>query len=175
MAGDLPHPPAKQPVEGKDQLDVRRGVGRFAPRHTGCADFSVNELRLQITARDLQADHAALSQALVIRPRVRHPVPGFLALARFTRFKSGFVWHCSGWLYDVALLHNPQHLCNTPIRTKPFSYADAGQMHLYLNYAREHVAYTLGVTPQTVTNWRTRFLKQRLDGLLDALRPGLVT
>jgi len=36
---------------------------------------------------------------------------------------------------------------------------------------RKVVAYTLGVTPQTVTNWRTRFLKQRLDGLLDALRP----
>jgi hypothetical protein len=34
------------------------------------------------------------------------------------------------------------------------------------------VAGTLGVTPQTVTKWRARFLKQRLDGLLDAPRAG---
>jgi transposase len=33
------------------------------------------------------------------------------------------------------------------------------------------VVDTLGVTPQTATKWRARFLKQRLDGLLDAPRP----
>lgn len=34
------------------------------------------------------------------------------------------------------------------------------------------VAETLGVTRQTVGKWRTRFLADRVDGLLDAPRPG---
>ena len=34
------------------------------------------------------------------------------------------------------------------------------------------VAFQLGVTPQTVSKWRARFVKLRLEGLLDAPRPG---
>jgi transposase len=34
------------------------------------------------------------------------------------------------------------------------------------------VAETLGITQQTVCKWRGRFVKQRLDGLLDEPRPG---
>src|ERR1700753_3634313 len=45
-----------------------------------------DELRLQIVIRYRQADHAALSQALVIRPRVCHLLPGLPALTQFARF-----------------------------------------------------------------------------------------
>ena len=34
------------------------------------------------------------------------------------------------------------------------------------------VARELRLTKQTIGKWRTRFLSQRLDGLLDELRPG---
>ena len=36
----------------------------------------------------------------------------------------------------------------------------------------DEVAQRLRVIPQTVRRWRQRFVKQRLDGLLDAPRPG---
>src|SRR5450755_1127296 len=38
--------------------------------------------------------------------------------------------------------------------------------------ANQDVASRLEVTPQTVSKWRNRFVGQRLDGLLDAPRPG---
>lgn len=114
IPGDLPHAPAEQPVERIDQLDVRGGVGRLAPRHAGRTDFRVNKLRLQIAIGNIEADHAALSQTLVVRARIRHPVPGLLALARFTLFQPGFVWHDLDWLYDGVLLHNPPKLRNPP-------------------------------------------------------------
>jgi len=38
--------------------------------------------------------------------------------------------------------------------------------------ANKQVAARLHVTPQTVGKWRVRFIEQRLDGLLDAPRPG---
>ena len=34
------------------------------------------------------------------------------------------------------------------------------------------VAEQFGVTPQTVGKWRARFIRRRLDGLADELRPG---
>lgn len=36
----------------------------------------------------------------------------------------------------------------------------------------QDVASRLRITPQTVSKWRNRFIRQRLDGLLDAARPG---
>ena len=36
----------------------------------------------------------------------------------------------------------------------------------------QRVANEVGVTPQTVSKWRNRFAQKRLDGLLDAPRPG---
>jgi transposase len=38
--------------------------------------------------------------------------------------------------------------------------------------ANQDVASGLRITPQTVSKWRNRFIHQRLDGLLDAPRPG---
>jgi transposase len=38
--------------------------------------------------------------------------------------------------------------------------------------ANQEVAQRLGVTAQTVSKWRRRFLAMRLDGLIDAPRPG---
>src|ERR1700738_2946487 len=81
VTGDLPHAPAEQPVERVDQLNVRSGVGRLAPRHAGRTDFRVNELRLQIATGNIQADHAALSQALVVRARSSPGTPASCACA----------------------------------------------------------------------------------------------
>ena len=38
--------------------------------------------------------------------------------------------------------------------------------------SRSDIAAEVGCNPATVTKWRARFAKDRLDGLLDAPRPG---
>ncbi|WP_217911003.1 hypothetical protein, partial [Paraburkholderia youngii] len=45
--------------------------------------------------------------------------PGFLRLRGSPVFSLALYGIIQCWLHDVALLHNPQHLCNSPIRTKP--------------------------------------------------------
>ena len=94
-------------------------IDDFIAFYAGRPDSCVDELHLQVPAWDIQADHAALSQALVVRSRIRHPVPRLSTFARFTCFESGFVWHYSGGRHDAAFLHKSPSPCNTPIRTKP--------------------------------------------------------
>jgi transposase len=40
------------------------------------------------------------------------------------------------------------------------------------DHAEAAVADQLGIWPQTVAKWRGRFVRERLDGLTDAPRPG---
>ena len=42
----------------------------------------------------------------------------------------------------------------------------------WVSVANQDVASELECTPQTVSKWRNRFAQLRLDGLLDAPRPG---
>jgi hypothetical protein len=53
----------------------------------------IDELRLQLTHGEIQADHPALSQALVINVGVRYTISRLLAFARFALFQARFVWH----------------------------------------------------------------------------------
>lgn len=98
----LPHAPAEQPVERVDQLDIGSRVGRLATGDaTGTRD-RVDELRLQVAVRNIQADHPAFFQALVIRVSVRYPVPGLLPFAWFALLLSGLVWHYLDTLYSSS-------------------------------------------------------------------------
>src|SRR5260370_28181392 len=98
-------------------------------------------LRLQIATGNIQAGHAALSQALVVRARVRHPVPRLLALARFALFQSRFIWHYLHWLYDVVFLHNPRQLRNTP----------PSEQSLFTDSRRMALTICIDVQPRNVT------------------------
>lgn len=61
---------------------------------------------------------------------------GFAFIARQKRIRVGDVWY----RIDLLLYHRGLRcLVVIDLKTGPFTHADAGQMNLYLNYAREHL------------------------------------
>ncbi|OTP70749.1 hypothetical protein PAMC26510_25080 [Caballeronia sordidicola] len=70
--------------------------------------------------RNIQADHPAFFQALVIRVSVRYSVPGLLPFAPFALFLSGLVWHYLDTLYSSSRTSTQvAPSLQYPIRTKP--------------------------------------------------------
>jgi predicted nuclease of restriction endonuclease-like (RecB) superfamily len=62
---------------------------------------------------------------------------GFAFVARQKRIRIGNAWY----RMDLVLFHRQlRSLVIVDLKTEPFTHADAGQMNLYLNYAREHLA-----------------------------------
>src|ERR1700753_2049018 len=78
-----------------------------------------DELRLQIAIRYRQADHAALSQALVIRPRVCHLIPGLPALTQFARFIPALYGIIQAGFIMLRFYTTRSVFAIPPIRTKP--------------------------------------------------------
>jgi predicted nuclease of restriction endonuclease-like (RecB) superfamily len=61
---------------------------------------------------------------------------GFTFVARQKRIRIGNVWY----RMDLVLFHRAlRALVILDLKTEPFTHADAGQMNLYLNYAKEHL------------------------------------
>jgi predicted nuclease of restriction endonuclease-like (RecB) superfamily len=61
---------------------------------------------------------------------------GFAFVARQKRIRIGNVWY----RMDLVLFHRTlRSLVIVDLKTAPFTHADASQMNLYLNYAREHL------------------------------------
>jgi predicted nuclease of restriction endonuclease-like (RecB) superfamily len=61
---------------------------------------------------------------------------GFAFVARQKRIRIGNVWY----RMDLVLFHRVlRALVVLDLKTGPFTHVDAGQMNLYLNYAREHL------------------------------------
>ena len=63
--------------------------------------------------------------------------PGFAFVARQKRIRIGSTWH----RIDLLLFHRRLRcLVVIDLKRRPFEHTDAGQMNLYLNYARERLA-----------------------------------
>jgi predicted nuclease of restriction endonuclease-like (RecB) superfamily len=61
---------------------------------------------------------------------------GFAFVARQKRIRIGNVWY----RMDLVFFHRAlRALVIVDLKTEPFTHADAGQMNLYLNYAKEHL------------------------------------
>lgn len=69
---------------------------------------------------------------------------GFAFIARQKRIRVGNEWY----RIDLLLYHRGLRcLVVIDLKTGPFTHADAGQMNLYLNYAREHLTLSDEVAP----------------------------
>src|SRR5215472_7119214 len=76
----------------------------------------------------------------------------------------------------LTLTEEEQETLERWSRRRTTAQALALRSRIVLSCARgetnERVAQRLHVTPQTVCKWRSRFLRERLDGLADEPRPG---